>query len=130
MQSLRAVLYGFLTSSALIIGGGWALTTLTAPTIRGAYYTPTLVATLVALVYTGAAIVVGAYVAARINDSSATSSGFVVAQAFFGFGLIREFWSNGSSWYGVTAVLLVIPCAIIGRLLAWKGDRTSMARAG
>ncbi len=129
-QTLKAVLTGFLVASGLIVGGGWALTVVTAPTVRGEYYTPTLAATLLALVYTGVAIAAGAYVAARVNDSSATTSGFVVAQAFFGFGLIREFWSNGSSWYGVAAILLVIPCALIGRLLAQNGDRTRMARAG
>ncbi len=118
MRTLKAVLWGFLVATALILAGGWAATWLLGPAIRGEYYTRTLAAGFVALFYTGASIALGAYVATRIHDANETISGFIVAQAFFGFGLIREFWSTGSSWYTVTAVLLVIPGAIIGRSLA------------
>lgn len=125
MRALKAVIVGFVAASALILAGGWAFTALAAPS-TAAHLNPTLSTTLLALVYTGAAVVVGAFVAARINDTAETTSGYVVAQAFFGFGLIREFWSAGSSWYAVAAVILVIPCAIIGRGLARRsgGNKT------
>lgn len=129
MATLKAVGAGFLVATALILASGWAFGSLGAPAIRGDYYTPTLATGLLALLYTGAAMVIGAYVAARIHDSNETTSGFVVAQAFFGFGFIRAFWSAGSSWYTATAVLLVIPCAIIGRMLARRLSRARMPRA-
>ena len=121
MRTFKAVLSGFLVATALILGAGWAF---------GSPAAPGLPTALLALVYTSASIVAGAYVACRIHDSSETISGFAVAQAFFGFGLIREFWNTGSSWYTAAAVLLVIPCALIGRAWAWKFGRATMAEAG
>ena len=115
MRTFKAVLSGFLVATALILGAGWAFGSLAAPGLLTA---------LLALVYTSASIVAGAYVACRIHDSSETISGFAVAQAFFGFGLIREFWNTGSSWYTAAAVLLVIPCALIGCALARKFGRS------
>jgi hypothetical protein len=123
MRTFKAVLSGFLVASALIFAARWAFGLLAAPAMGGEYYAQGLLPALLALVYTGAAIVAGAYVASRIHDSSETIGGFAVAQAFFGFGLIREFWSTGSSWYAAVAVLLVIPCALIGRALARRSGR-------
>ena len=120
MRTFKAVLSGFLVASALIFAAEWAY---------GLFAAQGLFAALLALVYTSAAIVAGAYVASRIHDSSQTIGGFALAQAFFGFGLIREFWNTGSSWYTAAAVLLVIPCALIGCALARKFGRTTMARA-
>ena len=117
MRTLKAVVAGFAVTSGLIVLGSWIFREMITPAARGGYYTPTVSAGI-ALLYTAAGIIVGAFVAARIHDSNETISGFIVAQAFFGFGLIREFWSNGSSWYTVSAVVLVIPCAIFGRALA------------
>lgn len=89
----------------------------------------TFAAAWLALLYTGASVVLGAYVATRIQDTPEMISGFSIAQAFFGFGLIREFWSTGSSWYAVAAVVLVIPCALIGRALARRLGRNKMVGA-
>ena len=127
MRTFKAVLSGFLVASALILAGGWGYTLFAAPAMRGEYFTTTPIAALLALLYTGAAIVAGAYVATRIHDTPETISGFSVAQAFFGVGLIREFWSTSSSWYTASAVLLVIPCALIGRALALRFGRARMA---
>jgi hypothetical protein len=129
MRTIKAVLSGFLVASALILAAGWASGLLGAPATRGDYYTPGPFSALLTLVYTSGSIVAGAYVASRIHDSPETISGFAVAQAFFGFGLIREFWSTGSTWYTVTAVLLVIPCAFIGRALARRLGPAGIARA-
>jgi hypothetical protein len=109
---------------------GWAFGLLTAPTMRGEENTPGLLTAIVALAYTSAVIAAGAYVASRIHDSSETISGFAVAQAFFGFGLIRAFWSGGSSWPTAAAVLLVIPSALIGWALARRLGRTRVVEAG
>ncbi len=128
MPTLKAVLWGFLITTALILAAGWAATLLVAPGVREAYYPATLAAGLLALSYTGASIAFGSYVATRIRDTNETISGFIVAQAFFGFGLIRAFWSIGSSWYTVTAVLLVIPCALLGRSFAPRLGSDRMAR--
>jgi hypothetical protein len=129
MRTVKAVLSGFLVASALILAGQWGYSLLAGPTMHGGYYVTTFTATLLTLFYTGASVVLGAYVAIRIQDTSETISGFSIAQAFFGFGLIREFWSTESSWYGIAAVVLVIPCAIIGRALVRRMGRTSMAGA-
>lgn len=129
MRTIKAVLSGFLVASALIVAAGWAYSLLAASAMRGEYYTLSPFTGLLMLVYTSGSIVAGAYVASRIHDSPETISGFAVAQAFFGFGLIREFWSTGSSWYTIVAVLLVIPCALIGRALARRFGRASIARA-
>jgi hypothetical protein len=129
MRTIKAVLSGFLVASALIVAAEWAYSLLASSAMRGEYHTVSPFTALLALIYTSGSIVAGAYVASRIHDSPETISGFSVAQAFFGFGLIREFWSTGSSWYTVVAVLLVIPCALIGRALARRLGRTSVARA-
>jgi hypothetical protein len=129
MRTIKAVLSGFLVASALIVAAGWASGLLGAPATRGEYYTLSTFTALLTLVYTSGSIVAGAYVASRIHDAPETISGFSVAQAFFGFGLIREFWSTGSSWYTVVAVLLVIPCALIGRAVARRFGPADFARA-
>jgi hypothetical protein len=129
MRTLKAVLWGFLITTALILAGGWAARVLLIPTIRGEYFIGPLAGGLLAILYTGTAITIGAYVATRIHDANETISGFIVAQAFFGFGLIREFWNVGSSWYSATAILLVIPCAIIGQILARRLGRNKLVGA-
>jgi len=128
MRSIKAVAAGFMVASFLIVAGGWVFGRIVAPAMRGEYYTPSQSAGLIALVYTAAAIAAGAYVTARLHSSGQTLSGFIVAQAFFGFGLIREFWDTGASWYTVTAVVLVIPCAIIGQAFARNISRGRIAR--
>lgn len=128
MRSIKAVVAGFLVTSLLIVLGGWAFGRIVAPAIRGEYYAPSVSGGLLALVYTGAAIAAGAYVSTRIHYSNQTLSGFMVVQAFFGFGLIREFWSTGASWYSVSAIVLIIPCAIIGQAFARNIDRGRIAR--
>ncbi|HJP87225.1 MAG TPA: hypothetical protein VJ852_14635 [Gemmatimonadaceae bacterium] len=129
MRSVKAVLAGFLVTTGLIVAGGWALGRLVAPAIRGEYYVPSIGAGMIALVYTAAAIIVGAYVTARLYYSSPTMSGFIVVQAFFGFGLIREFWSTDASWYTVTALVLVIPCALVGQVFARRALRQPLRAA-
>ena len=129
MRTLKAILSGFLVATTLILVGEWAAKVLIMPAIGGEYFTRTLAGGLLAIFYTGAAITIGAWVAAGIHDTNETISGFIVAQAFFGLGLIREFWSAGSSWYTTTAVLLVIPCAIIGQILARRLGRNKLLGA-
>lgn len=97
--------------------------------MRGEYYVTKFPAALLALLYTGASVVVGAWVATRIQDTSETISAFSVFQVFFGLGLVREFWSSGFAWSSVAAVLLVIPCAIVGRALAQRMGANKATRA-
>ena len=118
MRTLTAVLTGFLVTSALILAAESAAGVLLGPAVGGEYTAPTLAAALLALTYSAAAIIAGAYIVARIHDSADTITGFVIAQMFFGFGFVREFWLTGSSWYTVAALLLIIPCSTIGRRLA------------
>jgi hypothetical protein len=118
MRTLKGVLSGFLVTSALILAGGWASGAFLGAAVGNEYASPTLPAALLALLYTAAAVVAGAYIASRIYDTGDTITGFTVAQLFFGFGLVREFWLTGSSWYTLTALILIIPCAMVGRGLA------------
>ncbi len=130
MRTLKGVLLGFVVTSALILAGGWAASAVLGAAVGSEYASPTLPAALLALLYTAAAIVAGAYIADRIQDTGETVTGFAVAQLFFGFGLIREFWLTGSSWYTLTAMVLVVPCAMIGRALARRMAHDSMRMAG
>jgi hypothetical protein len=130
MRTVTAVLMGFLVTSALIVGAGWASGVFLGPDVGGEYSDPTLVAALLALSYSAAAIIAGSYIADRIHETGETVAGFAVAQLFFGFGLIREFWLIGSSWYTLAAMLLVVPCAIIGRALVRRIGHHSMRMVG
>ena len=118
VRVLKAVLLGFGLTSALILSATWAFDSMTGSNAGGDFYTPTLAAALMMLVYTSAATVAGAYVAARIDETGTTTTGFTVGQLFFGFGMVREFWLAGAYWYTIAAMILVIPCAIAGRSLA------------
>jgi hypothetical protein len=118
MRTVTAVLSGFFVASGLILAGEWGYGLLAEPAMRGEYYATSFPAAVLALLYTGASVVVGAWVATRIQDTSETFNAFSIFQVFFGLGLVREFWSTGFSWFRVAAVVLVIPCAIIGRALA------------
>jgi hypothetical protein len=130
MRTIQGVLSGFLVTSALILAGGWASGALLGAAVGNEYASPTLPAALLALLYTAAAIVAGAYVAVRIHDTGDTITAFTIVQLFFGFGLVREFWLTGSSWYTLTALVLIIPCAIIGRRLARRLGHHSDRMAG
>jgi hypothetical protein len=63
MRTVTAVLSGCLVASALILAGEWGYALLAGPAIRGEYYVTTFAAALLALLLTGASVVVGAYVA-------------------------------------------------------------------
>jgi hypothetical protein len=128
MRTLRAVLLGFLVTSVLVLAAGWASGVFLGPAVGGEYSSPTFSAALLALLYTAAAIVAGAYLTTRIDDTGEALSGFIVFQIFFGFGMVREFWLVGSSWYTLTALLLIIPCATIGSRWARGPRRPTMAR--
>src|SRR5207248_712355 len=120
MRTFKAVGSGFLVTTALILAGQWVCAGVLGSAVGGEYTAPTLVAASLALLYTAVAVVAGAYVATRINDAAETVTGFAVVQLFFGFGLVREFWLMGSSWYTLTALGLIIPCAMAGRGLAQR----------
>jgi hypothetical protein len=127
MRTLRAVLLGFLVTSMLVLAAAWASAVFLGSAAGGEYTSPTLSAALLTLLYTAAAVVAGAYLTTKIHDSGDAISGFIILQLFFGFGLVREFWLVGSSWYADVALALVIPCAIIGRQLARTSRRGRMA---
>lgn len=129
MRTLKAVLSGLLVTSVLIFAGGWASRISLGAAVGGEYSSPTVPAALLALVYTGAAVIAGAYVATKINHSGDTITGFAIAQMFFGLGLIREFWLSGANWYTLVALLLIIPCALLGHGLALGSRQTHIPRA-
>lgn len=129
MRTFSAAVSGFLAASALMLAGEWGYSLVAKSPMQGEHYVATFPAIMIALLYTAAAVILGAYVVAKMQNTSEAITGFLVFQAFFGFGLIREFWSRNSSWYSATAMLLIIPCAIIGRALAWRLGRNKMVGA-
>lgn len=129
MRTFSAAASGFLVASALMLAGEWGYSLVAKSPMPSEPYLTTFPAIMIALLYTAAALTLGAYVVAKMQDTSEAITGFLVFQAFFGFGLIREFWSGGSSWYSATAMLLIIPCTIIGRVLARRLGRNRMVGA-
>jgi hypothetical protein len=130
MRTVRAVLSGFLVASLLILAGEWGYGMLGGPATSPERFAMTFPAALLWLLYTGASVVVGAGVATRMHDTAETFSAFSICQLFFGLGVISKFWGGDSEWYGIAAVLLVIPCAMIGRALARRiGQQKKMMGA-
>ena len=78
------------------------------------------------LLVSGAAILVGAYLAAKICPGLKTMVGYATVQLFFGPTLIRNFWLGGTPWYTVLALLMVLPLTFIGALVG-SGKRFGAA---
>jgi len=93
MRTIQGVLSGFLVTSALVLAGDWASGALLGTAVGNEYASPTLPAALLALLYTAAAIVAGAYVATRVHDTGDTISGFVVTQLF-----LASAWCANFGW--------------------------------
>lgn len=118
MRTLKAVLAGFLFSSAMIIAGAWFYSLAIRPNSVPGHMSTAVLAAVGSLVFICAAVVIGARVATGLDDTSSTLAGYVVFELFFGIGLTGPFLNNGANWVTEAAILLVIPCTLLGRAIA------------
>jgi len=115
MRTLAAVIIGLIVSSLLFYLGDASFARVPIPGEAGT----SRAIEVVALLWTFASIAVGSLVTVRIRKSTEAVAGFIVAELFFGVGLLHQFW-HASTWYGAAAILLVIPAALLG---AWIGPQ-------
>ena len=118
MRTIVAVCTGLLAAAVLIIGADRLVAVATHSSVSDALSRPS---ELLALIWTAIALIAGVFIALKIQPTRDTLTGFVVAELFFGVGLISEFW-GAPTWFNAIALLLVIPAALIGsRLAGMKG---------
>jgi hypothetical protein len=117
-KAVIIALAGLLVASAVAIGGDWLTLELAGARFLRADSTGGLVLILIAFLWTAGSVVLGGFVVSRLGGTRATLSGFMILELFFGAGLVGEFWTPAVSWYDTVALLLVIPCALLGATLA------------
>ena len=129
LKTLLTAVLGLALSSAAGITGNW----LTIKLIEEVFLREHSSATIVLLtnfLWTAGSVVLGGYVVARVHCTRATLSAFVVLELFFGSGMVAEFWTSEASFLDALAVVLVIPCALLGagmRVLRGPWDPPSLS---
>lgn len=128
MRTFIGVVAGSCLTSVLILTGEWGYTMVASPELQSANTLVAFVLALLSLLYIAVAVTLGGYLAGIIEDSRETAAAFAVLQLFFGVWFFREFWSSGFIWYKPAALVLVIPCAMLG--LRWEQStrRNSIVR--
>lgn len=128
MKTVLAALLGLLVSSVFAISGNWLTIRIGGEAFHGEQSSYATVGLLITFLWTAASVVLGGYVVARLHNTRGAVSGYIVLQLFFGAGMVAEFWSSGAAWYDTVAVLLVIPCALLGASLLQPRWLTGRAR--
>jgi hypothetical protein len=118
IKTLLAALLGVLVASTFAIAGGWLTIWLAGDGFFRDQSNNGVVVLLILFLWTALSVVLGGYVVARLHDTRATLSAFMVLELFFGAGMVAEFWTPAGSWYDTLAILFVIPCAVLGAMLA------------
>lgn len=111
MKTILAVLAGVVVTTLLIFTGYWIASDFLDATFGPGSSTRPGQAFM--LVWTFGSIAAGAYVAVRILPVGQVLNAFVIAQLFFGFGMLSAFWHE-ATMFNFLALLLAIPAAIIG----------------
>lgn len=127
MKTLLAIFSGSITAAVFAFLVTWM--------VSGSSAVPSINAALhggpgVSLTVTVIALILGAYVAVKIDPSLETASGYATVQLFFGPALIREFWLGDPTWYAVVAIVIVLPLTFIGAFLGgmkWKGAQVPLS---
>lgn len=119
MRTFLAVVLGVAITGLLIFIGDASFARVTDTTIVPGYAGTSHATEFVALAWTFVAISLGAIVTVRVRSTKEALSGFIVAELFFGVGLLHQFW-HAPGWYATIAMLLVIPGALLG---AWIGTQ-------
>lgn len=118
IKTFLAALLGVLVASTFAIGGGWLTIWLAGDGLFRDQSNNGVVVLLITFLWTALSVVLGGYVVARLHYTSGTLSAFIVLELFFGAGMVAEFWTPPGSWYDTVAILFVIPCAVLGAMLA------------
>lgn len=117
IKTVMTALFGLLVASSVAIAGDWLTMGLAGGgSVRDAATNPVVVL-LIAFLWTAASVVLGGYVVARLHNTRGALSTFILLEMMLGAGMIAEFWSPAASWYNTLALLLVIPCALLGAFL-------------
>jgi hypothetical protein len=118
IKTVLAALFGLLVASTFAIAGDWLTIWLAGDGFLRDQSTNGVVVLLITFLWTAGSVVLGGYVVARLHDTRGTLSAFMVLELFFGAGMVAEFWTPAASWYDTLAILFVIPCAVLGAMLA------------
>lgn len=119
MRTFIAVIVGLAAAGLLIFAGDVSFAQITDTRIVPGYAGTSHSTEIVALLWTFVSITLGALVTASVRNTKEAISGFIVAELFFGIGLLHQFW-HAPTWYSAVAMLLVIPAALLG---AWIGTQ-------
>lgn len=118
MKTFFAALIAVVVANLFAVTADWATVRLAGDRFLRDETGNGVVVLLYTFLWTAASVVLGGYVAARVQDTRRSVSAFIVLELFFGAGLIAEFWSPAARWTDTLALFLVIPCAILGAALA------------
>jgi hypothetical protein len=128
MKTAIAALLGLLVSSLFAISGDWLTIRLGGEAFRSEESSYATMVVLITFLWTATSVVLGGYVVARLHNTRGAVSAFIVLELILGAGMLAEFWSSTASWYDTVAVLLVIPCALLGAGLLHPRWLTQRAR--
>jgi hypothetical protein len=117
VKTILAALSGLLAAGVFAIVGDSLIISLAGDGFRD-QSTNGAVVMLISLLWTACSVVLGGYVVARLHNTRRTLSAFMVLELFFGAGMVAEFWTPDAMLWDAIAVLLVIPCAVLGATLA------------
>jgi hypothetical protein len=128
MKTVLAALFGLAVSSLFAISGNWLTIRIGGEAFHGEQSSYATVVLLITFLWTAASVVLGGYVVARLHNTRGAVSAYIVLELLLGAGMLSEFWSSGAAWYDTVAVLLVIPCALLGASLLQPRWLTGRAR--
>ena len=120
MRTLIAVICGLVVTGLLIFFGDAVIAAATGTRVVAGYPGASHTATLAALIWSASPLVAGAAVAVRIRPTREALAGFIVGELFFGAGLLHQFW-HAQRWFNFLGLLLVIPAAMLGSRIAFRG---------
>ena len=118
IKTIMAALFALVIASAFAIAGDWLTIRLAGDGFLRDQSTNGVVVLLITFFWTAASVVLGGYVVARLHNTRGAISTFIILELVLGAGMIAEFWSPAASWYNTVALLFVIPCAVLGAVLA------------
>ena len=97
MKTGLAALFGLLVSSALAIAGNWLTIRFGGEGFRSEQSAYATMPVAITFILTAASVVIGGYVVARLHNTRAAVSAYIVLELFLGAGMMAEFWSSRTS---------------------------------
>lgn len=118
LKTLLAALVALIIANVAAICANWGTVWVAGGGFLRDQATNGVVVFLLMFLWTAASVVLGGYIVARFHDTRYAVGTFIVLELLFGAGLLAEFWTPAIGLLNTTALLLVIPCAILGVALA------------